>query len=268
MLTHIGNVHTKLGEYPIAQTYYEQALALTRITGDRHGEGTNLSHLGWVYAKLGRNDDALRHLREALTVLDTLDVLESLWQVHRRLGFVEDKLAHVDASLTHYNQAIATIEAVRAGLGETSYKLSFIQDKLEVYDEFLTLLYHLHGQHPDKKYAHQALEVFERKQARVFLEEIGQSGARRFRGLPDSIVDEETRLLRASSNIRALIEAEQAKPKRNLALIQDWEAQLANLKAERQRFEQRLHREYPGYYALKYPRPVAPDELLIKVVAA
>ena len=217
--------------------YYEQALALQRVIGDRLGEGASLSHIGWTYAGLGQHERALTYLRDALAILTNLEASESLWQTQRRLAFVEAKLSHIDASLTHYQQAVHTIESVRAALGDKSYKLSFIRDKLLVYDEFMMLLSRLHAQDPAQKHDHTALEIFERKQARVFLEEVGQSGARRFRGLPDAIVEEETRIPQILLHFRSLVENERAKPELNLVLLQSWEAQLEALKAEQERLD-------------------------------
>jgi hypothetical protein len=45
-----------------------------------------------------------------------------------------------------------------------------MRDKLQIYDKLIKLLQSQHLNHPHKHYDRKALEIFERKQGRVFLE--------------------------------------------------------------------------------------------------
>ena len=97
-------------------------------------------------------------------------------------------------AISHYRQALDTIEGLRAGLGSKESKSTYMKNKLFVYDELIELLRSLHEKDPAKGYDREALEIFERKQGRLFLEEMGQSGARNFAGLPEQVKSQETEL--------------------------------------------------------------------------
>ena len=69
-----------------------------------------------------------------------------------------------------------------------------MQDKFFVFDELIKLLQELYKRYPDQDYDEKALEIFERKQGRIFLEEMGKSGARNFAGIPETVTAEESNL--------------------------------------------------------------------------
>ena len=94
--------------------------------------------------------------------------------------------------------------------------------------------------HPKKGYERKAIEIFERKQGRIFLEEMGQSGARRFAGLDNEIMQAEQEL---TQKLQQLSNQPLSSPQR------------AALQQEQTALEQRLKTQYPKYYALKYPQP-------------
>jgi len=142
--------------------------------------------------------------------------------------------------------------------------------KLYVYDELIDLLQTLHQAHPDKGYDDKALEIFERKQGRVFLEEIGQSGARRFAGLPDRITQQEQSLAQQLVKTQTDLALERAKPflQQNRARIDSLTQKLATLKNEQAALEAHIKEKYPKYYALKYPQPASLATLQNEVLQA
>ena len=97
-----------------------------------------------------------------------------------------------------------------------------MQNKLYVYDELIDLLQDLHQKPPDKGYDRKALEIFERKQGRVFLEEMGQSGARLFVGVPEAILQHELDLENQVEQTRKQLVDERSKiiTEQNKELIQ------------------------------------------------
>jgi tetratricopeptide (TPR) repeat protein len=238
-------------------------LVIVREIGDRGGEGDVLTNLGIVYQRLGQYPRAFTTFQESLRIHEALGILESLWLTQRDLASVEVQLNQPASAITHYEQALDTIKALRAGLTEKAQKLSFMQNKLYVYDELITLLHDLHQQHPNNGYDRKALDIFERKQGRVFLEEMGQSGARNFAGLPEPITQRERDLETQLEQTRTQLADERAKliTEQQKALIQTLEARENTLHAEQAALQEQIKTDYPDYYALKYPTPVALEDL-------
>jgi tetratricopeptide (TPR) repeat protein len=255
-LTKIGEVYHNLGQYQQALEYYQQALAIHRKIGDKRGEGEVLSNIGAVYQNLDQYHKAKTFFQESATILETLGV-DILWKAQRGLASVEFSLHQSNYAIIHYEQAFDNIEKLRGGLTEKEHKLSFMQNKLSVYEEFLEFLQIFHQAQPNKHYDRKALEIFERKQSRIFLKEMGESGARRFAGIPEEIsqVDQEFEQQIATirkSRTEALAQGKNAEPHRK---------QLEKLQAKQADFEKTLKTDYPAYYAIKYPKTATLETL-------
>jgi CHAT domain-containing protein/Tfp pilus assembly protein PilF len=262
-LSNLGILYHRFGQYRKALDYYQQALAIAREIGDKQGVVKNLTNLGVLYKNLEQYEKAKTYFQDSATLLKKSHVAES-WTAFSGLAFVEVKLNQFETAITHYEEAIDQIEKLRAGVSEKEHKLSFMRDKLHVYDEFITLLKNLHEKHPNKGYDRKAIEIFERKQSRVFLEQMGKSGARRFAGVPEDISQRDKEL---EQQIAA------ARKHRNEALSLGKDAEphrkrLEKLQAEQADFEKTLQTDYPAYYALKYPKPVALENLQKDVLQA
>jgi hypothetical protein len=143
-----------------------------------------------------------------------------------------------------------------------------MQNKLFVYDELIDLLQNLHQQHPDKGYDRKALEIFERKQGRVFLEEMGQSGARNFAGIPEEIIQKEVDLDNQLEQTRKQLSDQRAKiiTEQNKDLIKTLEEQENTLLSEQEALQNTIKTNYPDYYALRYPKPATLTELQQQVL--
>ncbi len=121
----------------------------------------------------------------------------------------------------------------------------------------------LHQQYPDKGYDHKSFEIFERKQGRVFLEEMGKSGARFFAGVPESLLHHERELETQLAQTRKQIAEKYAEvltaPEQEH--IKKLQQQNDTLKTEQKNLQTEIKRDYPDYYALKYPKPARFSEL-------
>ncbi|EDN71273.1 Tetratricopeptide TPR_2 [Beggiatoa sp. PS] len=275
----LGNIYNILGQYQKALAYYRRALEIEREIGDKLGEGASLNNIGVLYGKLGKYQKKLDYHRQALVIAkeigdeneksstlinigavyymfgkfqkakdtfqDCVTVFETtrsvdLYVAQQNLAFIEAKLNQPELAIQHYKQALDNIEKIR-NLLTKEHKTSFMRNKIRVYDELITLLQSQHSKQPNKGYDRKAFETFERKQGRLFLEEMGQSGARRFVGLDNDIIFQEQSLILKWQKLKA----QPFTPQEHTALEQ---AEV--------RLEKRIKAEYPKYYALKYPQPV------------
>jgi CHAT domain-containing protein/Tfp pilus assembly protein PilF len=291
-LGNIGAIYGISGQYQQALEYFKQALSIQREIGNKHGEASELGNIGVVYGYFGQYQQALEHLKQALVINQKFDnkhgkafqfsnigavyktlgdyqkskeafqnsanILEKissndLWVAQRGLAVTAVILNQFEDAIKHYEQAINNLEKLRTGLKEKEHKLSFMPSNVYVYEEFITLLQTLHQQQPTKNYDRKALTIFERKQGRVFLEEMGKSGAWRFGGVPEETSRKdrefEQKIATARKNrTEALQKGFDAEPHRK---------RLEELLVKQQPFEKMLAEDYPKYHALKYPKPVS-----------
>ncbi len=256
-LINIGMTYRNLGQYQQALEHFQQALALKREIGDRRGEGVALLNLGAVYGEMEQYQDASTALHSSIEILSVVGNRGFLWKAQRELASIEVRLHQPESAIMTYGRALDNIETLRAGLSEKEYKLSFMQTTLYVYDELITLFHDLHQQQPDEGYDRKALEIFERKQGRVFLEEMGQSGARLFAGLPETMTQQERDLDIQLDQVRNRLIDERAKPvaEQQRERMNDLERQEKALQTERESLQATIENEYPDYYALRYPQP-------------
>jgi len=257
-LSNIGMVYEGLGQHDTALSYYQEALAIAKKLGDRLGEGDSYFSIGSVYLKLGRFEKAHQSFSDSFKICNDVGALESIWRAQVGLGRTEAKMRKYDSAVSHYENTLQIIEAMRTELVRKEVKISFMRGRLFVYDEYIELLQTLHQKFPDKGYDRKSFEIFERKQGRVFLEEMGKSGARNFAGLPDAVRKKEIELENQMAKTKAELVSERTKPlnSRSTKRIKNLEGRIDKIKSGQQVLEKEIQSRYPDYYNLKYPLPV------------
>jgi tetratricopeptide (TPR) repeat protein len=267
ILSQLGTLYGNQADYAKALKYFQQALQLDQELGDKNAQGADLANVGLVQQQLAHLAEANTALTESVAILEQLGT-DHRWYAQRGLAAVQAQLKQADMAIQQYKKALDTIESIRAGLTEKAAKYAYMQDKLYVYQEVINLLLHLHEQAPPAGYDRQALEIFERQQGRVFLEEMGKSGAKRFGGVPKELLEQEQALLEQREHLQADLEQEYHKSitAQNAVKIQTLTDKLAAVKHEQQTLQQSLQRQYPKYYALKYPQPTTVTQLQHEVL--
>jgi CHAT domain-containing protein/tetratricopeptide (TPR) repeat protein len=265
-LSGLACIYMDKGQNDQAREYCQQALAIYRDLKDRSGEGGDLNNLGMIYIRLGQYEPAREVLGESLKIARETGVPESAWRAQANLADVEAKLANYGQSIQYSRQSLDTIEGLRAGLADKENRTSFMQSKFHVYDGLIDLLRSLHEKDPTKGYDRDALEIFERKQGRLLLEEIGQSGARNFAGLPEEVKSRETELENRRENLHIALEKARSKPQVGGPGLAALASELEQTKTALEALQAELRTKYPDYYALKYPQPATVAELQTKIL--
>jgi len=258
ILNRIGAVYSNLGQYQKSLGFFQQALKIAKEIGDKKGEGINLIQIGMVYAVLEQYEEISNYFKDGAIIFETIDLAE-LWVAQILLALIEIHYHRYDIAIAHYEQALDNLEKLRGDLKEKEYKLSFMQNKIVVYDKFIDLLQMLHFKYPDKGYDRKAIEIFERKQGRVFLDEMGKSGTRRFGGIPEHIPQQETDLDNQLTAIHKQLTEQRSKfiTEQDAEFIKELEQTIQDLEKQQANLEQRIKTDYPTYYALKYPQPIS-----------
>ncbi len=266
----IALVDSYLGDYQTALESFEQNAKFYHEIEDRHGEAGSFLNIAMVHWKWKQYEEAYRAFKQSLEIFREVEDPDYLWRAYRGLGSVEAKLERYPAAVFHYEQALDTIESIRGELSEKELKESFMGGKLFVYDDMIDLLQTFHNKFPSKGYDRKSLEIFERKQGRIFLEEMGKSGAMNFAGIPDEALSREAELDGMLARLKKERIEEGLKPKkdRDMTRIRQREKQIQEVIHRQQTLEERIRTDYPDYYALKYPRPAQLADLQQDVLQA
>ncbi len=265
-LTNIGMVHAAEGRSQEALETFRQALSITQTVGDRQRESWTLAQLGKLYNTLGDARQAHDAFQQSVALSAPLQAREILWEALRGLAAVEVEREQFQEAIQHYEQALVEIEALRAEFRASDEYFVVMADKFEVYDELIDLFSRLHQMSPEKRYDQKAFDIFERKQGRLFLEQMGKTGTRQFASLPESVRQREeqtdAQLERAQYDLAAAL----SQSPQDIDRIAESEQRLQTLQAEQYKLRATLQTEYPEYYALRYPQPVSLDELRQRVL--
>jgi CHAT domain-containing protein/tetratricopeptide (TPR) repeat protein len=270
-----------------------------------HPDAKSLLAGGIIQGRLGRYDDALRSLDEAFqveqharnllgqaNVLAGFAVVEELsgsfasaadaaqksaqldaqlgipqWQGLATAGSAYAKLDRIDDALHAYDAALDDIERLRAGVSaNANVRSAFFATTLDVYDTYIQYLLELDRRFPGKGYDRKAFDVFERRQARALLEEIGKSTARRFAGIPASVIAEQGQMTSAISSVQRTLAGAMSSPRATPAMIQSLQARLKELRAQQTSIDNAVKAHYPKYYQLLHPQPLDVNALQSRVL--
>ncbi|MCP4344233.1 MAG: tetratricopeptide repeat protein [Desulfobacterales bacterium] len=264
----IGLFYFKQSQYKKSLKYLLEALSINREIANIEGEGVVLYHIGNVYINFENYIKAQSFLRKSLSLLKEINALNELWKAQSGLALIEAKLNNFEQSVAQYESAMDTIDKLRIKIGDEENKIFFLRDKVFIYESFITLLQSLHERFPQQNYAQKALEIFERKQARTFLDQMGKSGAKRYSEIPDSIVQEQVDLSKGIYEAQNKLSNERSKSivDQDLNLIQNIKQHIINLQDEQQALQIKIKEQYPDYHSLQYPHPSTLHELQNEVL--
>ena len=153
-----------------------------------------------------------------------------------------------------YTASLAHIEALRAGL-TSKERGGFFAHKLFAYDRFIAYLLELDARYPGSGYDRKAFEILERRSAREVLEQVGQSAALHFNGIPQTIVAQETTAEGVADAARRL--AALSAKSAGATEIAAAEARVSAADSGLAALETAIRADYPAYYRLRHPQPLA-----------
>jgi CHAT domain-containing protein/Tfp pilus assembly protein PilF len=273
LLRNVGLIQIKLTQYEKAKYILEQSLDFSIKLNDLKNGAITLSLIGNCYNLQKKYNLALQNLNQAVKIQMKIKDFASIGMSRYYMAKAELNLNKFDLAVSHFEQAFDSVETIRSTLKYS--KQSFMKNKIADYEEFITLLQKLHKKAPSKRYDHKAFNFFERKQSRIFLEEIGESTSKNFTGFPEALRKKESSISHQLLKMKSNLHEEQVKSKKdiNIDYIRQLEESIALLQSDQTKLEQHIKVQYPDYYALKYPKPVAlnilqnivlqPDETLL-----
>lgn len=279
----MGVVHSLLGNDNQTIEHYEKAKAILKnLFGDKHPHVADMHQLlGEFY--LNKNDftQALAHSQQAIIALtpgfsDTniysnppLQTLRLDYQsivtlqlkanaLRRRYFMSTLHLNDLKMSFITHRLMAELIDRVRISYQAEGSKLFLETKTARIYETAIEVALKLFEVTHDRSYLEAAFLFAEQAKAGVLSSYLQESRARRFVGLPDSLLEVERQLKIDLAFYETQLQKElQKKKQADSLLIDQLRARQFQANARHQRLIKQFERDYPAYYELKYQTEVA-----------
>jgi tetratricopeptide (TPR) repeat protein len=139
----LGQIYSDLGEKQKALDYYNQALPILRVVGDRGGEAVTLNNIGLVYSDLGEKQKALDYYNQALPIRQAVGDRGGEAVALRNLASLNRAQNNLTTALKNINAAIEIIEYLRNEIKDNNLKTTYSKSVQDYYDFKADLLIQL-----------------------------------------------------------------------------------------------------------------------------
>jgi CHAT domain-containing protein/Tfp pilus assembly protein PilF len=257
----LGEAQGAAGRDAEALAELDRALSLQRQTGDRFSEALTLRRQGEVQAAAGRAAAALPLFEQALlasrAVGDRVNEALTLAARARARRDQED----LDRAESDARAAIATLESLRARLGNPELRAAFLGSRSDVYELRVDILMRLAAVRPGQGFDRAAFEASEDARARSLLDTLRESGAEIRSGVdPDLAARQrglERRLALKEDRLQTLLGRGKGDPSESKAL----EIESEQIRAELDTLDTEIRRKNPRYADLTHPGAASTAEI-------
>jgi CHAT domain-containing protein/tetratricopeptide (TPR) repeat protein len=249
----LGEAKAAAGRSAEALVDLAGALALQRQTGDRFGEALTLRRQGEVQAAAGRAAEALPLFEQALLASRAVGdrVNEALTLSARARVFRDQK--DLDRAESDARAAIATLESLRARLGNPELRAAFLGSRGDVYELRVDILMRLAAARPRQGFDRAAFEASEEARARSLLDTLRESGAEIRGGVDPALAARqralERRLALKEDRLQTLLGRAKWDPAESKAL----EIESEQIRAELDALDTEIRQKNPRYADLTHP---------------
>jgi CHAT domain-containing protein/Tfp pilus assembly protein PilF len=256
LYNNLGLIHTKLGHYTQALSYYNQVIPLCQAKFGNKNIDIAKAYLGkgQIYEAQGQLKRAVSFYHIALQSLHFTFASTHLYQnpgnfdeAVSRLSLFEalkykarglqhyyqqtKQLSQLKASLQTYQIALQLADQIRKSYDSDEAKLFFSNTVFPVYEEAMATAFTLHAQTKDEQYVHIAFAFSEQSKAAVLAETLRGVEIRQTAGLDPKLLQQEKDLKRKITrlNVEMLESGDSSTTVTNKEKIRDYEIELAGV---------------------------------------
>ena len=158
-----GILFNNMSEPDSAIYHLDIALDMSKRINDRRNMAHCYYEIGRAYIQLRNYSTAIDSLLLAENMSSHLLLDDILWRTKRGIAHAHRELGHQSQTSDYFEEAINIIEKMRAKIKVEQYQSGFIDDKVEVYGEYIEYLVE-NGQ------LEKSFEILERSRSRSFLD--------------------------------------------------------------------------------------------------
>lgn len=255
-MNNLGRVYRDMGNAPEAAKYFEDAIQIREQIGDKSGLAWSLYDLGSLYYQQKNMEEAEKNLSEAIRISQEIEFPEVLWpSLHKKALIYRDK-GKKDEAIKLMKDSVEIIETLRRKILQAEQKAAYLQNKLEVYEDLISLLYQ----------TSQKVEAFhyeQRAKARSFLDllEESRADANITQGVDPDLLQREREIQAKLSNVQLKLDAERAHPKKDENRIAGFEKERDRIYRDYEELKSEIKSRNPRYAELKYSDPAQLSEI-------
>ncbi len=275
----IGDLFLKQQQYDSALTNLHRSLAIEqRSKGKNIPQSALLQHrFGDLYFLQRQYPQALHYYQCSIDVLTLTDsatdpyaallvdhsfykkeLLTSIEQKARTLEMMYKKSRSLDdlrAALRQYQTAFTVIDDARKQYSADGSKFFLAEKSASIYRQACRTALTLFEKTKDPLYKEQAFLIADRSKGNILLEKLFDGEAKSFAGIPDSLLNDERKLLRSITFYEMqLLRAGENGNTPAISSVSELQAKHFELSRQHQQFIELLEQHYPKYYELKYAR--------------
>lgn len=244
ILSNMAGLELELNNNDSALQLYHKSLKITKEIKDKKHQAIVERGLGDYYLLNKKYDSALGNYQNSLEIGLEIDSPEEIWQAYYGIGNVLKKLGDKKEAAKKYKAAINAIESIRNKLSLESLKESFMEEKIEVYQEIILLLLEL-GRDEE------AFDFLERAKALNLLYILSTDRVNITAGISEDLLKKKKRIEWNFQKIYKQLTAEFSKSDdQNLPLINSLQDSLNHMRFQHQEILQEINLKHPSYAQL------------------
>ena len=279
----MADIHYKKGALDSAIALYQKASEITIATFGEHNANLALldRRVALIRAEQKQWHEAFRKIQSALTrlfpdfrpdhyhdnpqlgrtalttaVIAVLTAKADLLQQYQQDGAGD--LQDLQAAVLTFELAVQVVERVRCGFEAEGSKLDLEGQARHLYDTAVASACRLYEATQRDDVLEKAFSFCEKAKAAVLWESLQDTHAKRFGGLPDTVIQSDGEMRADLTRYETLIRKELAKTRRDSLKIKEWQEKQFDLAERYQAFVDDMEKSYPRYAELRY-RPFTCD---------
>ena len=235
----IGDTFEALQNFDKALEFYQKGIDYSLLTSVTSSENISLEE---IYAENVLIDMLFRKAR----------ILNKIY--HQKTKNIED----LKESYLTYNFAIEILNKIRSSYKAEGSKLSMSKKTSEIYEGAINTARQLYKLTKEEKYKNSIFDFAEKNKAGVLIESLSESRAKKFSGIPDSLLkkEKELRIDLTFYNTELNKEKQKKEEIQDSSKIKKYEDKFFDLNLEYQDLLSRFEKDYPQYYNMKYKNDV------------
>lgn len=290
----LGQAYTQKGQYEQALDYYHKDLDINRqlLEATHPFIGDTYTKIGETHAMADNYEQALDYFQRAIAIFisgtgsetvpqdlstekviyptQLLETLRLKADVLQKRADQNQDLQLLEQSLRTYLQATQLIDELQKSYSREGSKLLLRERSLDLYQKGFATAYQLLKKTGSSEYKEYAFYLAEKSTGQVLLEQLKSIDARTYAGVPDSLISREHKLRSHLTDLQQklsrLVESPQQSDSLQHVALQDSTFQARQTLANH---IQKLERNYPKYYELKYrPLVVRASDVQRQIVSA
>ena len=277
-LAHIAKVYTATQQFDSAYYYYEKAFRIYKNYSPQFSyrlEG--LLGIAKLNLLTGHFEDAMKNYDSILVYIspeifsqnysiDSLNIYSSKIELFSAVAGKGDVFYKIYSSRTHskkdledayswYLKYVNILQKIKCGYKRETAKLLTGENLFSVESRLIETSLELYRITGDKSYQIKSFQFAEQSKAGTLIDAINESGAKRYSGIPDSLIKKEDELKKELVYVETKIQ-ENEESGIQVSEMLDLKQHASDLNEQYEKIIDLFEQKYPEYYKLKYSQSI------------